>query len=543
MDLRTSIFCSTHLPDANRQMRVARCQMRENTSLPSHGRKPVRCDAGRSSNRRHTPVAWNPRAILCLDSQLTTHNSQLPALHSQPATRNSQLLSAFTLAEMLVTCALVAVLMLAVTQIFSIATKTIGGGQALGAAVRDGQGAQPVFARDFSAVAPASISPVFYITSQRIAAWRSAKDAVADLDGNALTFDYNANGVDTDTPDDVIPQGVYNFRNHRADTLGFFAIDRYARQTGNTNLVDADASREAWVWYGHLNLANNVGVADNTTIPGTGNGVTNPNNYYASQWALGRVAILMKNPANISGTGYMPRTTGDLKPYAFSDTSNTANTALLNFRYDLGGASMTTYKQDIIAAAAPLDSMIYEDGTTRSVIGRIRANLFQTRPLTPAAAAAQVPIFVPACTQFIVEYAGDFITQDGAGVLVSDPDADNNPDNNQDGRIDYVAGTGQVRWYGLPRDTNGDGAISVTSGDVVPVRSIATNAADAPTFERVFTGAGNLRNTPGRYVAAWGPNDRNRPKMIRITMVVDRPEAEGKLLDGQSFEYVFNVGY
>jgi hypothetical protein len=31
--------------------------------------------------------------------------------------------------------------------------------------------------------------------------------------------------------------------------------------------------------------------------------------------------------------------------------------------------------------------------------------------------------------------------------------------------------------------------------------------------------------------------------LIRITLGIDRPEAEGKLLDGQSFEYVFNVGY
>src|SRR5207248_9979366 len=41
------------------------------------------------------------------------------------------------------------------------------------------------------------------------------------------------------------------------------------------------------------------------------------------------------------------------------------------------------------------------------------------------------------------------------------------------------------------------------------------------------------------YTCAWGPNDTNRPKMIRIVVRVDDPN--GKLADGQTYEYVINL--
>ena len=104
---------------------------------------------------------------------------------------------AFTLVEMLVTVALMLVLMLAVTQIFSIAGRTMSGGQAIGAAVRDAQAAQAVMARDFAAAA--SDGPCFIIRSSRVAAFRNNNDYLSALaQGNPLQDDLDAsNSIDT----------------------------------------------------------------------------------------------------------------------------------------------------------------------------------------------------------------------------------------------------------------------------------------------------------------------------------------------------------
>lgn len=451
----------------------------------------------------------------------------------------------FTLTELLVTAALVTVLMLACAQIFSIASKTIGGGQAINAAVRDAQAAQSVFARDFAATAPTTVSPVMYIVSDRQYAFRNANDSRSDTNGTVGDADFNGDGNE-----ETLSQAIYNFRNHRIDTVGFFAIDKYARQTGDgSNLVINDASREAWIWYGHLALANNdnsptyYGPGDNDSSPTN----RNDNNRFATQWILGRVAVLMKDPSTINGGSAVaiPYGNGDLRPLAFRTTSSQPNDALLNFEYDMAAVTLAQFKQDVLNASSPLSHMIFEDaGSTR--VGRIRANPFQVLPLDAKKAAQQVPIFVPACTQFIVEFAGDFLEQNPSTGAVEDVNS-NGTFFESDGQIDYVPGTGQVRWYGMPRDTNGNGVIRASDGDVVPVRDVA--GGTAPVFERVLPtstvppdyAASGV--TLGRYIAAWGPTDLNRPKMIRITLVIDRPEAEGRLLDGQSFEYVFNVGY
>lgn len=450
----------------------------------------------------------------------------------------------FTLTELLVTCALVTVLMLACAQIFSIASKTIGGGQAINAAVRDAQAAQAVFARDFSAAAPATVSPVMYIVSDRQYAFRNANDSRSDANGVVGDADFNGDGTE-----EILSQAIYNFRNHRIDTVGFFAIDKYARQTGGgSTLVINDASREAWIWYGHLTLANNnasptyYGPGDNDVSPAN----RNDNNRFATQWILGRVAVLMKDPSTINGgvSNAIAYGNGDLRPLAFSTTSNQPNNDLLNFQYDMAAVTLAQFKQDVLNASSPLSHMIFENGS--SIVGRIRANPFQTRPLTATRAAQQVPIFVPACTQFIVEFAGDFLEQNPSTGAVEDVN-NNGTFFEPDGQIDYVPGTGQVRWYGMPRDTSGNGIIRASDGDVVPVRDVA--GGTAAVFERVLPTPAVLSDyaasgvTLGRYIAAWGPTDTNRPKMIRITLVIDRPEAEGRLLDGQSFEYVFNVGY
>src|SRR5687768_9176588 len=127
----------------------------------------------------------------------------------------------FTLVEMLVTISLVVVLMLAVTQIFSIASRTISGGQALGSASRDAQSAQAVFARDFATVA--ADGACFNIFMNRVAAYRDRADLDSDRgDLNPLSIDLDSDGVEETT---VSPL-AYNLRNHRVDSIVFFSRDR-----------------------------------------------------------------------------------------------------------------------------------------------------------------------------------------------------------------------------------------------------------------------------------------------------------------------------
>lgn len=82
-------------------------------------------------------------------------------------------------------------------------------------------------------------------------------------------------------------------------------------------------------------------------------------------------------------------------------------------------------------------------------------------------------VFLPRCTQFIVEYAGDFITQDNRVLIGAAANSDYGRATAvaPDGEIDYVVHNGQrrIRWYGMPRYTNsGDATASGTyTGPVV----------------------------------------------------------------------------
>ena len=84
--------------------------------------------------------------------------------------------------------------------------------------------------------------------------------------------------------------------------------------------------------------------------------------------------------------------------------------------------------------------------------------LIQT-PLTSAELAQMSPYFLQHCSQFIVEYAGDYIQQDNnAPVTPTNPSGDANAGAmtgiGPDGQIDYVLdanGNKRIRWYGMPR--------------------------------------------------------------------------------------------
>ena len=114
----------------------------------------------------------------------------------------------------------------------------------------------------------------------------------------------------------------------------------------------------------------------------------------------------------------------------------------------------------------------YPNGTLNNV-GNVNANYrfncnpMVTNPVDTQMAAQACSYFLPHVSSFIVEYAGDFLSQDTAGTT-NGTITDVKPD----GQIDYYidsAGNKQIRWYGMPRCTDGTGQIL---GDI-PSQTIA----------------------------------------------------------------------
>jgi hypothetical protein len=131
--------------------------------------------------------------------------------------------------------------------------------------------------------------------------------------------------------------------------------------------------------------------------------------------------------------------------------------------------------------------------------------------------AMNVPPVLTGCTDFIVEFAGDFDPESG---------------------IDYWTPRGrpsQIRWYGVRRDTDGDG-----NDDVMPV-SVAVGGRRQ--FEKELPSGRN----PERYICVWGPADMELnpqgrtqlPMLIRIT--VRLVDANGRLGSGITQEYIFKL--
>ncbi len=148
-----------------------------------------------------------------------------------------------------------------------------------------------------------------------------------------------------------------------------------------------------------------------------------------------------------------------------------------------GGAFGSTYAATANSGLwfLPAASNTYTTALAReTLVFRAQANPFGTRSYsgtnnTLSTTLAQTsPIFLSRCTSFIVEFAGDFISQDNRQIVgvANNPSFGAGYDGVPDGEIDYVVykGTRRIRWYGLPRYTNsGDvDAIATGSGYVGP---------------------------------------------------------------------------
>ena len=543
-----------------------------------------------------------------------THPRQHPR---HPAPR-----PAFTLVELMISIALVLLLILGVNQVFLYTGQAIGAGEAIGDAVRDSRSVQSVFANDFTGIAPngATLNDSAFLTINSAAtpAFLNANDLAADKDANPLTQDLNGTGNDGDpnVPGDVISPATYNSRNHRLDMLGFFTRGNFQRQTGNDGTFVANMSApEAYVSYGHLWLPDNNGAFLNTsnppvTYPGVGTTpANNPNNFFATQFVLGRVAMLLRHP-NTAAPVNVIYDNGGTSPvsqaYASILASNgltcplfstciykigsssagasvttssgttTSLTTLNQSRFDLAGSSIKTIQANLeayLASSGATDMWWYTlmglpaNNTAGAPPARFQCNPFVPKPLTAAAMAQASPFFLRGCSQFIVEYAGDFLTQNnditnvsavtGYGAVLSP---------GGDGTLDYVLipppgvtpvppraqWRKQIIWYGLPRSTSGQGTIAKANGDVVPLRDWRETAYTTPSsmvppqtvqapFEKVFpTFLANYTTMAAAqsYTCVFGPNDP-APQLIRITITLVDPT--GRLRDGQTYQYVFPV--
>ncbi|WP_428937571.1 PulJ/GspJ family protein [Fontivita pretiosa] len=624
------------------------------------------------------------------------------------AATSSFILRAFTLVELMISIALMLLLMAGVNLIFRMTGQAVGAGQTLSEITRNAQAAQAVMQRDFSA-AVVKDAPAIILVSRTQPAFRNRADQESDRNYDpsgmlasptdlnqrlrvmkqVLDVDLDSNNLDGEStvPGEVISSATYNHRNHRIDILSFFVSDLIRRQTGNDGSLIADqASSEGWIWYGHLWLPDASFqypaplslTIPSQTFPGQGTADTNPHNFYATQWILGRAAIALVEPDRSTNPPVILDRNNIPQDYLSFDETNPgwnpsmsrvqqrlplaplqtwtlptdlqgtggtapANAQLQMSRYDLAGTSIATMKSQLEDFANTygwnrawwtllMSSNALPNPLNQGLLtgGRFQTVPYLVKPVSAASYAKLAPIFLPGCTQFIVEYAGDFVRQnrnswdyqdsgvdEEAGVFgdvldacidPSDPSAYN--DAGTDGEIDFIVdfldsnnngipdtpnelatARKRIRWYGFPRDVAGsptggpDGHIDGNDGtspirashlrDVVPLRDVIQTLAPykggnnrvAP-FERFYGvqwTADPSRGIPPRvpfnqlprlrdyaattppnvvtplhdYTCAWGPRDRIKPSMIRITIVLDDPN--GRLGEGQTFEYVFKL--
>lgn len=553
----------------------------------------------------------------------------------------------FTLLELIISVALVLVLMLAVTKIFSITSATIGATQGIAAATRDARAAQAVFARDMAALA--GDSPFIWIRYDGYQpAFRNAADKASDSDfpdsinadgsstaaSNAAkyTIDLDDNGIEGENliPGEDVGTLAISNRVHRLDQFSFCARDLFARQTGNSlvvgnaafptdQLVSSMTSNEAWITYVHMALPKPDGSYNTQsggvkTYPGAGSSTNNPSNYYASQWILGRTALLMVMPTvpssglpsgetlnDASGAPqqYYGRTSSRswtnaadnnfMSPLSTDTTSHPvsgrASKDINEARYDLVGIDIANARDRIERKKTVGTGNWWTDLS----IPRPEVNPYIIKPINADTSSHQVPIFLPACSQFVVEYAGDFVSQLPDGTLdVTAANGGLTPDGIVD--FHFVAATGQkkIQWFGYPRSTTGGNVANATTGDdvlligdfvgyITGTGALTTNpsvthytnysqlaaqnssfaawerfgTATTPAGSATARGSITFTDTRGTVgintiYAAWGPDsidnlNQPRPKMFRITIAIDRPEMAGRSADPQTFEYIFNV--
>lgn len=523
----------------------------------------------------------------------------------------------------MISIAIALVLILGISQIFSIAQRTTGAGAQVLADSESNRGIQQMLLNDARGVTNAvGDSPGIVILSYPQAAFRNRVDYQQDTDGLPYTL------PDPSNPATQINDPAYTIddRIHRTDVLGFFARGLFTRRTGDSgntgagwpaSLTSPVTSNEAFIWYGHLALPdanllkpgawqyNNPGTPATGSgtywSPGSGTPTVNPNNFFASDWILGRQVMLL-----VPSTGtnyYMPHIKGltdSLNPFwmmaSQPSSANDSGIQIYTSRYDVADASIAGYRTFL---GGPTNTTWWQGlsgwnpGGPQQV--RFEANPYLQKPSASsstsqlpwlsAAVAQMAPIFVRGCTQFIVEFAGDFATQDSYGNITAA-----GPDGQIDYFVDPTTGAHQIRWYGFPRDTTGTGNVpTYNNGSVLPVSTVLLSSPTVTGTVKAGQGFLRFERNPGTsgsvtppadnnkqwtstsgsttfppynglpayyqspYICAWGPDTDAattgadgtpqpvvpRPKMLRITIGIDDPT--GHLNTEQIYQYVLNL--
>jgi hypothetical protein len=496
------------------------------------------------------PHAFTPAAFHSF-SPRTAHSS---VCICAPSVAKKFFLPAFTLVEVTISVAIAVVLMLGIAQVFKVVGDTVGTGEALATAQRDARASQAVMAHDFNTVVT-DTAPFMLLSSQQQWAFRNAADLAGDKDGNPASYD--AQNIGTET---LQAATNYNYRSHRIDSFTFFGRGSFSRQTGASvnsggisPFVATMGGLEAMLWYGHLNLADNSGsftAANKLSYDSPGAGTSsvgatsgtpiyynystngNPNNYFATQWILGREQIILQPPvvldnnnttlspspelidqnypkgnaqyAYTSASAYGNAPSPSLAPLSCASLAHQSGSpggaaltlagqgsisvTVLSSRLDLAATSILGFRNTvanyITANTAPAWWQLvpggYDLNGTKNV-WRFQAQPFFLPPagttkVTAEGMALQSPIFVRGCTSFTVEYAGDYLNQSSNAATVA----------NQ-GITDTL--------YHYNSVTNAVTATGTTDGQIDFVVAVVPNAANPQNIVRNIRWYGLPRST------------------------------------------------
>ncbi len=391
--------------------------------------------------------------------------------------------SGFTLTELMISIALSLVLIAGVSQVFRVTSDVVSAGQAISEQTREAISTYQVLRDDLRAIA--HDAPFLAVVS----------------------------GVTQSHIDDDSFRAGDAPSAFRTDRLILFTRGMYHRQTGNDGeLMAAQAEREAYIWIGHPTI--------DGQSPGQGDATSNPENYAASKWSLGRVAVLLSpdpsgRVADIHGDHQRHFAPGSaaitLKPFTADSRSDDGAFSLPQSRYDVANTSIPQYRWHVQHAA-----LVDPDWWVSVCDVRFDARRYVPRPIASEDFAYTTPLLASNISEFVVEFAGDWLTQDVDGNIVAlEPD----------GVTDYVVDgdARSIRWYGMARDVDGDGDY-----DVVPLGTLA--GAPAP-FEKV--------NTATDYVVVWGDTVINSPSHLRL--IVTQTDPRGRLAADGVIEVVSRI--
>ena len=577
--------------------------------------------------------------------------------------------SGFTLIELMISIAISLLLVAGINAIFRTTAATIGSGQALIQTTRDLRNAFDTFDSDFGGMLDSGSQPLLMIYNQNQPGFLDKVDEKYDTNYNATLAEGQANfQAVSGSRDGISPTSspplygnmplIADNRNQRVDIVSFFSSGHFRRQTGlqvdpgpdTATYQSLYTSDTAYIWYGHLDLPDNVpgnwqkpgtflphGMTSLSGVPQTS--LTNPNGFYGNQKILGRMAILLGSPAQSGANKFIPASNPHqayldpgvlpanptvsqlMQPFSF-DTRTTFDgvTQIPNYfiqgsRCDLAGISLSDYSQRVMVASLlnpttrdptwyyPLLSRVLPNASpvTQDTF-RFAGKPWATRNYAPPAPpgplnaadrrddmALSAPIFMKGCSQFIVEFAGDYTTQVDAPAAVNHGQITGEA---SDGKLDFDSVVlpnntkqSRIRWYGLPRSYGDSIPVRVDVRPIVafmndPAFSVFSGSAPALPFEKLGYASGpaapdafpkNRVAEVRSYVCAWNPYDLQfpltadplsaplvtvptatgpqpmskaypnglMPWMIRLTIRVDDPN--GRLPEGQTIQYIFNL--